>query len=164
MKFVNIWWCNECDAEVDSIDKHAELYPRHTYTQRIRPKGRKSFSKEYDMVISESTLFTTSTDFVDALKVPKGSKVQRGTYKVNWYCEYYQVSPNARSVIIIYDGELERMRVESPGNVGRWMPASGFFTVDLDGYDKNISIKYKTTNSNYSAGIRNARLEFWRLS
>lgn len=164
MDFVNIWWCNECDKEVGSIEAHAKLNPRHTYTQRVRPKGRKSFSKEYDSLISESSLFTTSTDFVEAIKMPKGTKVARGSYRINWYCEYYQVSPNARTVIIVDDGEQERMRVESPGNVGRWMPASGFFTLDLDGYDKNITIKYKTTNSNYSAGIRNARLEIWRLN
>lgn len=164
MNFVHIWWCNECDEEIGKIEDHYALHPRHTYTQRVRPKGRKSFSKEYDSVISEKSLFTTSTEFSSALIMLKGAGVPHGTYRINWYCEYYQVSPNARSIIILHDGDSERMRVESPGNVGRWMPASGFFTVDLNGEDKNITIQYKTTNSNYSAGIRNARLEFWRLS
>jgi len=34
-----VWWCAECDEEVDSPEEHSQTYPSHTYIEKMRWAG-----------------------------------------------------------------------------------------------------------------------------
>ncbi len=34
-----VWWCNECEQEIDTPEVHAQTYPSHTYIERMRWTG-----------------------------------------------------------------------------------------------------------------------------
>ena len=34
-----VWWCNECEQEVDTPEEHSQTYPSHTYIEKMRWAG-----------------------------------------------------------------------------------------------------------------------------
>jgi len=53
-----VWWCNECEVEVDSPEDHSQLYPTHSYIEKMR-WAAEEFVKEK---ISKDIHITFGTD------------------------------------------------------------------------------------------------------
>ena len=34
-----VWWCNECEQEIDTPEEHSQIYPSHTYIEKMRWTG-----------------------------------------------------------------------------------------------------------------------------
>jgi hypothetical protein len=31
-----VWWCNECEEEINSPEDHSQIYPTHSYIEKMR--------------------------------------------------------------------------------------------------------------------------------
>ena len=167
MKFVNAWRCNECDREIGSVENHAKSYSRHTYTQILRPEGRRSINKEFYTTSDLDESFTTSSEFKTKLRMLRGSNLQDGKYRVSWFCEYYQADKKEQTKIRFYCDDSIESEIISVVASKTWQPTSGFIFIDLEGSDKSFELKWATTaenKQNASAGIRRATFEFRRIS
>lgn len=167
MKFKSVWHCNECDIEINSLEAHYKEHPDHTYIKILRPEGKKTPRKEFDMINSMDESFTTSTNFQTKLEMLKGPNLPNGQYKLHWNCEYYQSSTKERTIVRLYNNSKIEYEVISNKDNEAWQTASGAVFVDLVGENMNFKLVWATTNKNDEnavAGIRNAVFEFRRIA
>lgn len=52
-----VWWCNECEKEIESPESHAKDFPEHTYLEKMR----------WDKQTITSVVPQSVKDYVDAV-------------------------------------------------------------------------------------------------
>lgn len=97
-----VWYCAECDVEIESPEDHALTYPTHTYVERMRWSGdsiiptvpvvvQDAIETEVSQQIisnyyysgNEELKNTTSTSWVDRSSLPL-TVTSSGTYRIGW--------------------------------------------------------------------------------
>ena len=115
----------------------------------------------------EDTSYTTSTSWQEKLTL-EVSGIPEGKYRIGWFYEWSLSNSNWRFCgrVQIDDTTTVAEKYERPseGSWGAWQSDGGFVYVDLTLGDHFVDIDYKTTHFNKTAGIRRARIEFWRIS
>jgi len=121
-----------------------------------------SFSEES----SENESYTNSTSYVQKLRM--SVDVPDGDYRIGWYYEWSQENSNWRfygKVELDDSIGLAEIKVRpSESSWNHWHATSGFDYQTLSSGTHTIDIDYKTSKWNKTAGIRKARIEFWRVS
>lgn len=124
----------------------------------------KSFFKQVEDLTQSQT---NSTTFVEKLKLTTDS-VEAGTYRIglsyNWS---HEVNDTNSRVRVQLDDTTDIFTMESePQDAGldQMLPRSGFAYVVLTSGVHEIDIDFATENGADTVYIRDARLEFWRIS
>lgn len=112
--------------------------------------------------------FTTSTSWVQKVRFTTPAAIPAGRYRVGWSFEWqYESAANDYLCQVQVDDTTTIMEmVQEPADAGsdQWNPKSGFGYVDLTNDTHFVDLDYRAGNGLYSAHIRRARLEFWRVS
>lgn len=130
------------------------------------------FGTEFASNNSETTSTTTSTSYQQKVRLSV-TGISAGTYRIGWYYEWNDASGEEW-----YTGAVSSMyaRVQvddtttlaekrmGTNSADYWGMDSGHYIGSLTSGNHNIDIDYRAENASYSAGIRRARIEFWRVS
>jgi hypothetical protein len=122
------------------------------------------FGRDRQSVESLGTSTTTSSSY--QTKVSLTTPVLTGTYRVAWFALVYS------------DGDLGRVRLQNVTDgldVGYWQrhkssdadviqAVGGFANVVFAGAAKTFSIQWRDESGGNTQGIREARIEFWRVA
>jgi hypothetical protein len=124
------------------------------------------FGSQYNIVENAAEASTTSTSPVTRLTLsPTG--LPSGTYRVGWFFNWSFSSTGAdfRARITVNGTEYAYMSQE-PKDAGTDQnhPASGFFPVVITTGSATILLQYWVESGGTTAYMRNARIEFWRIS
>lgn len=115
--------------------------------------------------LGEST--TTSTTFQNKLTLTTPS-VPAGRYRVGWSFTWrYSNGSNDLRARILEDGSTTRWEMrQEPQDTGsdQQHPADGFAYINLTAGVHNFNLEYCGSTGGSTAGISQARLEFWRVS
>ena len=163
MKLINIWWCRECDMEITDTLSHAQANPNHTYIQMMRTNIRNAYGLFRDSEESLDEEYTTSSDFKTKLKMVKGPNLPPGTYKIEWYCEVDSNLDEAYTEFRVYQDQKILSDVDCY-DTNTWLPCSGFAYINFNNDNKVFEMKWRSSDGRSTAGIRNARFTFWRLT
>ena len=110
---------------------------------------------------------TTSTGWIQKVRLTTAD-VPAGTYRIstfyNW--SHNSVSTEFQARIQIDDSVTIYEHNEEPGasSTDAYWDASGFHWVSLSDGTHTIDLDFRSDNNGDTASIRNARLEFWRIS
>lgn len=113
-----VWYCVECDVEVESPEVHYLTYPTHTYVERMRWTGdsiipvvsttvqdlieaeiSEQVSSNYHYIGNTDYRSTTSTTWSDHINLPL-TVTSSGIYRIGWHLIW-----NYTSLSIIEIGE-----------------------------------------------------------
>lgn len=126
------------------------------------------FGTETQNAASESESTTSSTSFVQKATISTPS-IPAGTYRVGWNFEWqYESAANDALVRVQVDDSttlLEMQQEPSDAGSDQWNPKGGFGYVTFGSAGTHtVDLDYRAANALYSAHIRRARLEIWRVS
>ena len=136
-----VWWCNECEQEVDTPEDHSQTYPAHTYIEKMRWTGdtitpivpevvQESIDgnittmsgvlqnmietvSEYYYISDDTLKSTTSTSWVNRLTLSVGLE-DEGWYRVGWsFMWNYSHTSKTAGFQIIVDGDEEHIISEN---------------------------------------------------
>lgn len=111
---------------------------------------------------------TTSVSFVQKVRYTTPSSVPAGRYRVGWSYEwkYDSISNDILVQCQVDDdaGMILLAQNQEPQDSLSWIPVGGFGYVTLGAGTHFADLDYRAGNALYSASIRRARVEFWRLS
>lgn len=111
---------------------------------------------------------TTSVLFVQKVSFTTPAAVPAGRYRVGWSYEWkYDSIANDVLVQCQVDddaGMILLQQNQEPQDALSWIPVGGFGYVTLGAGTHLVDLDYRAGNTLYSASIRRARLEFWRLT
>ncbi len=129
--------------------------------------GDSTFGSEFQQASSDSQSTTTSTSFVQKLRLTTGT-LPSGTYRIGWTYEYAHKSTSYdfRGQVQINDTTtIHNIRDESQDSgTDQRKPCAGFYYHTGSGV-LNIDIDYcRSSSSGGTSYIWNARLEIWRVS
>jgi len=123
------------------------------------------FGKERQDEESLALSTTTSTSFQEKLSLVTGTLIAGQRYRVGWYFELNSSKTNSSvySQVQALDSITIQETIYEPKDSNNWIPIGGFgyFTPSTDQV-VNFDIDYRAGGGNV-AGIRNARLELWRV-
>lgn len=116
---------------------------------------------------SENESYTNSTTYIQKLKLSIPD-IGAGKYRIGWSYEWSQENSNWRfeGRVQLNDSiDLSEIVVRPSKSTWKaWHPAAGFKYETLASGSHTVDIDYCTSKSNKTAGIRRARIEFWRVS
>ena len=116
---------------------------------------------------SETLSTTTSTSWQQKLRLTTPS-LTAGTYRVGWYYEWYytSASSNFQAQVQIDDTTTIMSHVQEPQDAAtsQSLIGSGFYIGAFTSGAHNIDLDYRSSSGFATAGIKNVRLEFWRIS
>jgi hypothetical protein len=143
--------------------KACEIDDTVSGTATILPK----FGSWYSYTIEDSQTDTTSTSWQQKARVSVNG-VPTGYYRFAWYYEwqYSSTSRDFQAQVQVNDTSTVASHRQEPQDRGsdQWAPASGFYYVYLEEGNHYVDLDFRSSNSSDTASIRNARLEFWRLT
>jgi len=125
------------------------------------------FGSEYDYAESEGQSSTSSTSYQQKLRMTTAT-IPSGTYRISWSFEWSCSSDRtpASGFIVELDGTtaLSEVAMAPQKNYGDgcFYTSSGFKHTSLTAVSHTIDINFKGGVG--TAYIRNARIEFWRIS
>lgn len=130
------------------------------------PAATPVFGDDFSETSSDSEGSTTSTSYVQRLRLTTPSLDIAGKYRINWYCELRasSTSYDVKGRVQIADStDLALINIE-PQDGNSWFPWSGFiYRTGLSG-NYGVDLDYCSESSDGTAYIRRARLEIWRVS
>lgn len=113
--------------------------------------------------ISESS--TNSITLISKLQMSLSS-IPEGYYRIGWYFEWSRDSIGSDFISqVLVDGSIDiaNMNIE-PKDSESWHPVSGHAIVLLETGSHTIDIMYGCESTSAYSNIRNARIEFWRIT
>ena len=122
------------------------------------------FGSEFHQNISDGESSTSSTSLVTKVSLTTSS-LPLGMYRIGWFAEMHSSATNWSAIVqvLLNTTELSYYREASDGSL-YWSISSGFYNAAALSGVNTIYIKYATSSSSYTAYIRRARLEMWRIS
>lgn len=133
-----------------------------------QPAEAVPFGAEYGDAESLAESTTTSISFIQKVRFTTPAAVPAGRYRVGWSYEWqYESAANDYLCQVQVDDTTTVMeQVTEPADpaTDQWFPIGGFAYVDLTQGTHFVDLDYRAGNALYSAHIRRARLEFWRVS
>jgi hypothetical protein len=131
------------------------------------PQGPVSiFGTEYVYAESLGQSQTNSETFQNKVTLTTGN-LPSGTYRIGWAFNWALDASNENfeaEIDQVSQGQLWSM-IQEPKDAGndQQIPASAFIELSLSGV-QNFELNYRTSDSNDTAFISDAKIEFWRVS
>jgi hypothetical protein len=131
------------------------------------PQGPVSiFGTEYVYAESLGQSQTNSETFQNKVTLTTGN-LPSGTYRIGWAFNWALDATNENfeaEINQVGQGQLWSM-IQEPKDAGndQQIPASAFIELSLSGV-QNFELNYRTSDSNDTAFISDAKIEFWRVS
>lgn len=123
------------------------------------------FGSSFLWAVDATESSTTSTVPITKLSLPVS--INAGTYRIGWYYEWKRSSTNNwyhGDVIIEETSNIISDNYIRTGNALDYNTASGFYVATFSNVSVTISIRFYGSVSSSTSYIKNARLEFWRVS
>jgi hypothetical protein len=131
------------------------------------PRNEGVFGTEYQYVEDELTSTTTSTIFIEKLKLTTRN-ILEGKYKISWYYQwiYSAATQDFKGRVQLDDSINIMSHQQEPKDGGdeQKIPVSGFKVLDLTAGVHTIDIDFCRSDSPGTATISNARLEIFRVA
>lgn len=122
------------------------------------------FGSEYETAASEADSSTTSSSFVEKLKLTTAS-LTGGTYRIGWYCEINNTDNTGKINVQVQLDDTTNLAdvVFEPKDPNNFIMQSGFSEQVLSAATHDIDIDFNQNGSG-TAHIRKVRIEIWRVA
>jgi hypothetical protein len=141
--------------------KSCEIDDTVSGTATILPK----FGSWYSYTIADGQTDTTSISWIQKARISVNG-IPTGYYRIGWCYEwqYTNVNTDFQAQVQINDTTTIASHREEPQDAGtdQWRSAGGFYYAYLTEGNHYVDLDFRSSNTSYTASIRNARLEFWR--
>jgi len=124
------------------------------------------FGANYAYITSDSLDTTNSTTYQVKATLSTGS-IPAGTYRVGWHYNWYYTSTSRRFDVRVRLNDTtdigEHLEEPSDSATNQRRSPGGFANITVGASTNSITLEYRSSNGSDTAGIANARLEFWRV-
>lgn len=129
--------------------------------------GNILFGSEFEYEISEGQSSTNSTTYQNKVSIT-ATDVPEGSYRLGWHFEWRISKANQEFEYRVQQDNTTNLKEDSVSpfvDISVWNPVNNFYYIEtISSGTHTFDLDYSSSSSSSTAYIREARLEFWRVT